>query len=217
MLGFSRRGRSHVLSAAAGVVAMAAAVTSLPLAACGGGGASGGAGDDGGTSSSGGDDATGGGHDATATDSGHDAAAGDTGSGGGDASTDATSGSSSGGGDAASGGDAVFSFDGFAHLDGYSESSYCPDDDHDGWTVCGGDCNDHDSLVNPCAFDTNDPTDPVGTDGIDNDCDGTVDNLVTCETGLAAGHDTTPADYAHASDLCDNPKCARLTNSIWYG
>jgi len=196
---------------------MAAAVTSLPLAACGGGGASGGAGDDGGTSSSGGDDATGGGHDATATDSGHDAAAGDTGSGGGDASTDATSGSSSGGGDAASGGDAVFSFDGFAHLDGYSESSYCPDDDHDGWTVCGGDCNDHDSLVNPCAFDTNDPTDPVGTDGIDNDCDGTVDNLVTCENGLTAGHDTNAADYAYASDLCNNPRCQRLVAATWYG
>ncbi len=141
------------------------------------------------------------------------------------------SGSSSGGGDATTGndsspgpeaggdgsGDASFGFDGFSHLDGYSEASYCPDDDGDGWTVCGGDCNDHDSLINPCAFDTSDPTDPVGTDGIDNDCDGQVDNLIACETGLVAGHDQTPADYAHAADLCDNPMCPRLTGSLWYG
>jgi hypothetical protein len=115
------------------------------------------------------------------------------------------------------GGDATFAFDGFAHQDGYSEAAYCPDDDGDGWTVCAGDCNDHDSLVNPCAFDTNDPTDPVGTDGIDNDCDGHVDNLVACETGLVAGHDPTAADYARASDLCDNPRCPRLTSAAFYG
>jgi hypothetical protein len=113
--------------------------------------------------------------------------------------------------------DAAFVFDGFAHLDGYSEASYCPDDDGDGWTVCGGDCNDHDSLINPCAFDTNDPTDPVGTDGIDNDCDGHVDNLIMCEAGLVAGHDAVPADYVRASDLCDNPMCPRLTNAAFYG
>jgi hypothetical protein len=135
---------------------------------------------------------------------------------------DATSGSSSGGsgGSDASGGDATFAFDGFAHPDGWSEASYCPDDDGDGWTVCGGDCNDHDSLVNPCAFDTNDPTDPVGHDGIDNDCDGHIDNLITCEPTAAAGtFDAKATDYVNASDLCDNPMCPRLVQSkaIWYG
>jgi hypothetical protein len=44
-----------------------------------------------------------------------------------------------------------------------------------------------------------------------------VDNLITCETGLVASHDQAPADYAHASDVCDNPMCPRLTNSLWYG
>jgi hypothetical protein len=93
----------------------------------------------------------------------------------------------------------------------------CPDQDGDGWTTCAGDCDDGNPLVNPCAFDTNDTTDPVGRDSVDNDCDGTVDNLVTCETGLTAGHDTTPGDYAHAVEICDNPKCPRLTKSIWFG
>lgn len=124
---------------------------------------------------------------------------------------------SSGGG--AEAGDASFAFDGFAYPDGYSEASYCPDDDGDGWTVCDHDCNDHDSLINPCAFDTSDPTDPVGHDGIDNDCDGHIDNLITCENKNAVGHDANAVDYANAADLCDNPLCPRLVNqkAIWYG
>lgn len=175
--------------------------------ACGGGSSGAGSGgDDSGVASSSGVDSSAphdsGGHDATGS-------GGDTGSGSG---TSSGSGSGSGGG-----GDAAFGFDGFAHPDGWSEASYCPDDDGDGWTVCGGDCNDHDSFISPCAFDTNDPTDPVGVDGIDNDCDGQVDNLVTCETGLTAGHDPTPANYAHAADLCDNPRCPRLVNAVFYG
>ena len=134
---------------------------------------------------------------------------------------DATSSGSSGGsGGSDASGDAMFAFDGFSHPDGWSEASYCPDDDGDGWTVCAGDCNDHDSLINPCAFDTSDATDPVGMDGIDNDCDGKVDNLITCEPTAAAGtFDANPVDYASASDLCDNPMCPRLVNNkaIWYG
>jgi len=138
-------------------------------------------------------------------------------SGGFDATSSSSSGSGSGGGGDASS-DATFAFDGFSHPDGWSEASYCPDDDGDGWTVCGGDCNDHDSLINPCAFDTNDPSDPVGTDGIDNDCDGKVDNLITCEPTAAAGtFDANAVDYANASDLCDNPMCPRIASTIWYG
>ena len=40
-------------------------------------------------------------------------------------------------------------------------------------------------LVNPCAFDTNAASgDPVGSDGIDNDCDGMIDNLRLCDDAL---------------------------------
>jgi len=206
----------HRFSGRAGrsIVCASVAATVVALGACSGGGGSAGSGgfDSGVTGETGGS----GGDSSIAHDSG-------SGSGGNDATmgTDSSPGTEAGGGgDDGSGGDAYFEFDGFSHADGYSEASYCPDDDGDGWTVCGGDCNDHDSLINPCAFDTNDPTDPVGHDGIDNDCDGMVDNLITCETGLVAGHDQTPADYPHASDLCDNPMCPRLspaTPPIWYG
>ncbi|HEX3344379.1 MAG TPA: putative metal-binding motif-containing protein, partial [Polyangiaceae bacterium] len=202
---------------ALGPAAVLAAV--VALGACSGGGGSGGTGSafDGGvvTDGSPGVDSSVG-HD---SGSGSGSSSGSSSGGGFDAAAgpDSSSGAGDTGAGDDGGGDASFGFDGFSHPDGYSEASYCPDDDGDGWTVCGGDCNDHDSLVNPCAFDTNDPTDPVGTDGIDNDCDGQVDNLIACETGLVAGHDQTPADYAHASDLCDNPMCPRLTNSLWYG
>jgi hypothetical protein len=202
--------RSLVPGAALGLAAVLVA-----SGACGGGG---------GASSSGGGDDSGtvvetGGADTTAHDTGADGHDATPETGGGTETGAEASSSSGGGADAASDvvQEATYDFDGFAHADGYSEAVYCVDDDGDGWTDCGGDCNDHDSLINPCAFDTNDPTDPVGHDGIDNDCDGTVDNLITCETGLSAGHDTTPGDYAHASDLCDNPKCPRLNASIWYG
>jgi hypothetical protein len=184
---------------------LGSALVVLALGACGGGDSSGAppGGDDSGATL----DTGAAGDDSAVTH--------DSGGGGHDSST----GDSSVGGDGSvgDGGDASFAFDGFSHLDGYSEASYCPDDDGDGWTVCAGDCNDHDSLISPCAFDTNDPTDPVGTDGVDNDCDGKVDNLITCEGGLTSGHDQTPGDYAKASDLCDNPMCPRVVNAIWYG
>jgi len=44
----------------------------------------------------------------------------------------------------------------------------CPDDDGDTWTICAGDCVDYSSDVNPDAQE-------VCGDGIDNNCDGTVD------------------------------------------
>jgi hypothetical protein len=113
--------------------------------------------------------------------------------------------------------DAAYSFDGFAHPDGYSEASYCTDDDGDGFTTCDGDCDDHDSLVNPCAFDTDLASgDPVGKDGIDNDCDGKIDNRVLCDSALAtAGHDTVAADYASAIDLCNNQRCSTVVSATF--
>jgi hypothetical protein len=109
-----------------------------------------------------------------------------------------------------------FDFDGFGG--GGGDGSYCFDDDGDGWTTCNGDCDDHNSLINPAAFDTNAASgDPVGTDGIDNDCDGTIDNLRLCDSTLTAGHDTTPNDYASAMDICDNAKVTIVKSAVFYG
>ena len=77
-----------------------------------------------------------------------------------------------------------------------------PDNDNDGWTVCGGDCCDsqgpnclNPELVNPGAFE-------VGGNSVDDDCDGTVDNpLPACDAGLAS-NSGVPNDYAKAIDLC---------------
>jgi len=55
--------------------------------------------------------------------------------------------------------------------------------DGDGYTTCGGDCCDsgtvcaHPESVNPGAFD-------VPGDGIDNNCDGHVDLVTHCDSGL---------------------------------
>lgn len=72
-----------------------------------------------------------------------------------------------------------------------------PDQDGDGWTVCNGDCNDNNKLVNPGAFE-------VPGDGIDNDCDGIVDNPVTTVCGSAGQKFTgvTGTDVINAMDIC---------------
>ncbi len=118
-----------------------------------------------------------------------------------------------------------FPFDGFGYPDGTKpEAAVCPDDDKDGFPACGPgcpavcDCDDHNSLVNPCAFDTDAASgDPVGVDGIDNDCDGMIDNLRLCDSSLSAGHDTTASDYANASDICDNKQCTVIVSATFYG
>ena len=48
----------------------------------------------------------------------------------------------------------------------------CTDNDGDGWTTCDGDCDDADRHVNPAHPDS---SGHWGSDGVDNDCDGTVD------------------------------------------
>ena len=93
--------------------------------------------------------------------------------------------------------------------DGRSVEEVEDDDDFDGFTTCDGDCNDKNSLVNPCAFDTNLASgDPVGKDGIDNDCDGLVDcadpdwvvpphpPAVLTDPAAAAPEPVPPADRA---------------------
>lgn len=76
------------------------------------------------------------------------------------------------------------------------------DADSDGWTNCGGDCCDtpgagcgDPELVNPGAFE-------VAGNDVDDDCDGTVDNvLAACDTGLQSSSGNG-MDYAAAMDLC---------------
>ena len=54
----------------------------------------------------------------------------------------------------------------------------CTDNDQDGFTTCNGDCNDANAAINPAAFEQ--------CDGIDNDCDGQIDEgfgTITCGTG----------------------------------
>jgi hypothetical protein len=68
------------------------------------------------------------------------------------------------------------------------------DCDGDGYTVP-SDCDDTNALINPEAFDF------IG-DGVDNDCDGIVDDpVLTCET-IPAQAPGTPTDFARAADLC---------------
>ena len=75
------------------------------------------------------------------------------------------------------------------------------DTDGDGWTKCNGDCCEDTSqcsvpnLVNPGAFE-------FAGNGVDDDCDGNIDNALTgCDFALAS-NSVTGLDYAKAIDLC---------------
>lgn len=68
------------------------------------------------------------------------------------------------------------------------------DVDGDGFTVAGGDCDDCDELANPGAVEI--------LNAVDDDCDGTVDNVPEpCDAGLVLDS-TNPMDGARALDLC---------------
>jgi hypothetical protein len=82
-----------------------------------------------------------------------------------------------------------------------------PDDigdmDGDGWTRCQGDCCDDVAsgacgdplLVNPGAFE-------VPGNMVDDDCDGTVDNVLAGCDGALASNSADALDYARAMELC---------------
>lgn len=81
------------------------------------------------------------------------------------------------------------------------------DCDGDGFSSA-QDCNDHDPNVNPNAYD-------FPGNGVDDDCDGTIDNAVTsCETvpQTAPG---SPTDFARAVDLCAQPHYDPLLQAAW--
>jgi Putative metal-binding motif len=70
----------------------------------------------------------------------------------------------------------------------------CQDADGDGYPTCENDCDDANPLVNPGAFDF--------PNGIDDDCNGGVDNpILDCGGGLQYTSQN-PFDYAKAIDLC---------------
>ena len=81
------------------------------------------------------------------------------------------------------------------------------DQDGDGWGPEQGDCADNDTAVNPGAFE-------VSGNGLDDDCDGAVDQpAATCDSGLGPVF-SDPLDAAKAVGLCsvgveDNPEDAK--------
>jgi len=68
------------------------------------------------------------------------------------------------------------------------------DNDKDGYNAC-VDCNDNDPNVNPGAFD-------VPGNNVDDDCNGKVDDVVACDTGIQS-NTTNAVDFAHAMEMCD--------------
>jgi hypothetical protein len=67
--------------------------------------------------------------------------------------------------------------------------------DDDGWTLADGDCDDCDARRHPSNFDV-----PENT--IDDDCDGTADNVTVCDDAIAS-NTTDARHFARALDLCN--------------
>ena len=84
------------------------------------------------------------------------------------------------------------------------------DEDGDGWTVCDGDCCDRvgpacgsPTLVNPGAVE-------VAGDGVDNDCDGQIDEAMTSCSTAASFSGTDAWDLLHAMEICES-----ASNGTW--
>jgi hypothetical protein len=95
-------------------------------------------------------------------------------------------------------------------------SLYALDEDGDGWTTCDGDCCDNEvfgcidaHLVNPGAFE-------VPGNGLDDDCDGVIDEVEpSCDADLASDSNDG-FDYAAAMDLCQiTDEDAPLPERTW--
>ncbi|MCB9764260.1 MAG: putative metal-binding motif-containing protein [Alphaproteobacteria bacterium] len=68
------------------------------------------------------------------------------------------------------------------------------DEDRDGWSVEEGDCDDNNIYVNPAR-------DEDATDGIDNDCDGRIDEVFHGLVVLQQGDGTVPARVVFLDDF----------------
>lgn len=78
--------------------------------------------------------------------------------------------------------------------DPFATSCKVPDCDNDGY-LAPADCNDTNPLINPEAYD-------FPGDGVDNDCDGKVDDPVeSCEV-IPTGNPGSSTDFARSADLC---------------
>ncbi len=91
------------------------------------------------------------------------------------------------------------------------------DADGDGWSACAGDCCDaagavctKPELVNPGAYD-------VEGNGVDDDCDGDVDEPAVVCDGELGSNSADPLDYARAMDLCQftEENVANPEDQIW--
>lgn len=89
------------------------------------------------------------------------------------------------------------------------------DDDEDGYTNVEGDCDDSEPLVNPSSVEVNVRLDANGNvvpEGVDNDCDGLIDEGVDACDGALNGSDAM--DYAMAMELCSWVETAVWSDSI---
>lgn len=134
------------------------------------------------------------GGDAGARETGGEDGVGDAGTSGNSAGGTSGNGAATGG-TVATGGNAG-SVSGAAGTHGDVPCTPDVDDwDNDGWTLSDGDCDDCDDRRSPGYFDAPD-------NAIDDDCDGTPDNVFECDDGIAS--DTTDGfDFARAIDLCN--------------
>ena len=94
--------------------------------------------------------------------------------------------------------------------------------DGDGYELCDGNgvgdccedifCSSNPELINPGAFD-------VDGDGVDNDCDGSIDESeISCEPALSGtgGSQTTTINYLKAMELCaETTSTATGANKVW--